>query len=82
MPDLRTALIQGYQRNIDRYCRLLATQLTPLEREYIHKQIAQQRTELERLMQLSRSVESDHASADTVIAANALKGGEGSRSQA
>ena len=35
--------------NIERYCRLLATELTDLERQYLHKRIAEQYAQLERL---------------------------------
>lgn len=42
MTDFRTAKILGHQRNIKRYARLLATELTELERQYLHKRIAEQ----------------------------------------
>ena len=48
MRDLRAAKILSYERNIQRYCRLLATELTELERQYLHKRIAEERAELER----------------------------------
>jgi 5-bromo-4-chloroindolyl phosphate hydrolysis protein len=48
MNDLRTAKIRSHRRNIQRYARLLATTLSDLEREYLHKQIAHAHTELER----------------------------------
>jgi hypothetical protein len=48
MRDLRTAKILSHQRNIQRYSRLLATDLTELEREYLHKRIAEEQAELER----------------------------------
>ena len=48
MRDLRAAKILGHERNIQRYCRLLATELTELERQYLHKRIADERAELER----------------------------------
>jgi hypothetical protein len=44
-----TAKILTHQRNIQRYGRLLATQLTELERQYLHKRIAEEQAELERL---------------------------------
>jgi hypothetical protein len=34
MTDPRTARMRSHQENIERYCRLLATQLTPYEREW------------------------------------------------
>jgi hypothetical protein len=48
MIDLRTAKILGHRRNIQRYARLLATDLTDLERQYLHKRIAEEQAELER----------------------------------
>ena len=66
MRDLRAAKILGHERNIQRYCRLLATEITELEREYLHKQIAEERAELERW---SRQDQSEDAS--NVIAAQA-----------
>jgi len=41
--------ILHHKRNITRYCRMLTTPLTNIEREYIHKRIVQERIELERL---------------------------------
>ena len=66
MRDLRAAKILGHERNIQRYCRLLATELTELERQYLHKRIAEERAELERW---SRQDQSEDAS--NVIAAQA-----------
>jgi hypothetical protein len=34
--DLHTAQLRSHRGNIERYCRLLATELTELEREYLH----------------------------------------------
>ena len=48
MRDLRTAKILSRERNIQRYSRLLATELTELERQYLHKRIAEEHAELER----------------------------------
>jgi hypothetical protein len=47
--EARHALIEAHQRNLDRYCRLRATQLTDLERQYIHRRIVKERTALEKL---------------------------------
>jgi hypothetical protein len=47
--DLHTAQLRSHWRNIERYCRLLATELTDLEREYLHKRIAEEHAQLERL---------------------------------
>ena len=49
MIDFHTAKMRGHRRNIERYCRLLATELTDLERQYLHKRIAEEHAELERL---------------------------------
>jgi hypothetical protein len=49
MMDDRTNRIRNHRRNIQRYGRLLATQLTDLERQYLHKRIAEEQAELERL---------------------------------
>lgn len=49
MTDFHTAKMRGHRRNIERYCRLLATELTDLERQYLHKRIAEEHAQLERL---------------------------------
>jgi hypothetical protein len=49
MIDVRIARILSHRRNIQRYARLLATELTELERQYLHKRIAEEHGELERL---------------------------------
>jgi hypothetical protein len=41
--------VRGHRRNIERYCRLLATELTDLERQYLHKRIAEEYFQLQRL---------------------------------
>ena len=48
MTDLRSAKILSHRRNIQRYARLLATELTDVERQYLHKRIAEEQAELER----------------------------------
>jgi hypothetical protein len=40
--------VRGHRRNIERYCRLLATELTDLERQYLHKRIAEEYFQLQR----------------------------------
>jgi hypothetical protein len=55
MIDFNTAQVRGHRRNIERYCRLLATELTDLEREYLHKRIAEEHTQLEQLEKTSIS---------------------------
>jgi hypothetical protein len=49
MIDFHTAKMRGHRRNIERHCRLLATELTELERQYLHKRIAEEHAQLERL---------------------------------
>jgi hypothetical protein len=49
MTDLRAAQVRGHRQNIERYCRLLATELTDLERQYLHKRIAEEYAQLQRL---------------------------------
>jgi hypothetical protein len=41
--------VRGHRRNIERYCRLLATEFTDLERQYLHKRIAEEHAQLEQL---------------------------------
>ena len=49
MIDFHAALVRSHRRHIERYCRLLATELTELERQYLHKRIAEEYAQLERL---------------------------------
>jgi hypothetical protein len=49
MIDFRTAKMLAHRRNIERYCRLLTTEFTDVERQYLHKRIAAEHTQLERL---------------------------------
>jgi hypothetical protein len=49
MIDLKIAQVRWHRQNIERYCRLLAIELTDLERQYLHKRIAEEHAELERL---------------------------------
>lgn len=59
--DARNVLIRAHQNNINRYCRLLATHLTDHERQYVHRRIAEERFELERLLKSrpSQAAEAD-----------------------
>jgi hypothetical protein len=59
MIDFNTARVRGH-RHIERYCRLLATELTDLERQYLHKRIAEEHAQLE---QLKRAASRGNASA-------------------
>ena len=43
------AQVRRHRQNLERYCRLLATELTDLERQYLHKRIAEEHAQLERL---------------------------------
>ena len=70
-----SARIRAHKANIDRYYRLLATQLTDHERRYIHNRIAQEQASLNRLV----ATQAQHhgptrADPDTVIAASAVPG--------
>jgi hypothetical protein len=47
--DFHTTQARGHRQNTERYCRLLATELTELERQYLHKRIAEEYAQLERL---------------------------------
>jgi bacterioferritin (cytochrome b1) len=67
MIDFRTAKMRRHRRNIERYCRLLATELTDLERQYLHKRIAEEHAQLERLEKSEAEQQ-----ADVVVAAEAL----------
>ena len=47
--------ILDHQRNIQHYCRLLAADLTDLERQYLHKRIAEEHEAMDRLsMQMNQ----------------------------
>jgi 5-bromo-4-chloroindolyl phosphate hydrolysis protein len=49
MIDFGTAKILSHRRNIQRCVGLLAMELTKRERQYLHKRIAEERAQLERL---------------------------------
>ena len=49
MIDFNTAQVRSHRRNIEQYCRLLATELTDLERQYLHKRIAEEHAQLEQI---------------------------------
>jgi 5-bromo-4-chloroindolyl phosphate hydrolysis protein len=49
MIDFKAAQVRRHRQNIQRYCRLLATELTDLERQYLHKRIAEEHAQLEQL---------------------------------
>ena len=47
--DVTTIQIVAHRQNIDRYKALLRTELTPLERDFIRRRIAEEEAELRRL---------------------------------
>jgi predicted Ser/Thr protein kinase len=49
MIDFRRAKILSHQKNIQRCTALLDTKLNELERRYLHKRIAEEQVELQRL---------------------------------
>jgi hypothetical protein len=63
MIDFYDAQVQNHRRNLERYCRLLATELTDLEREYLHKRIAEEHAQLKRMESRQRKPEAVPAEA-------------------
>jgi hypothetical protein len=61
MIDFGTAKILSHRRNIQRCVRLLATEPTEVERQYLQKRIAEERAELERLEGTQRDGQFDYA---------------------
>jgi hypothetical protein len=49
MPEFEKAMIRALEKNIQRYDRLLHTKLTALERRYVKRRLAEDRSELRRL---------------------------------
>ena len=49
MVDPRAARICAHKQNLDRYCRLLTGHLTDIERQFVHKRIADEGFQLKRL---------------------------------
>jgi hypothetical protein len=68
--DRTLRLISGHRANLDRYARLLAGNLTELERQYIHRRIAEEHRTITKLeaQRLATRVAAA-ADADTLIAA-------------
>ena len=52
--EARNALVRAHQNNINRYCRLLGTDLTELERDYVRKRVIEETHELEKLLKPPR----------------------------
>jgi hypothetical protein len=46
----QAARIRSRKNDLDRHCRLLATELTEIERQLLHKQIAKKQLELDQLI--------------------------------
>jgi hypothetical protein len=61
--DYRTAKMRTHRLNIQRYGRLLATELTDLERQYLHRRIAEEQAALDRLAQAEYSGQRDRRDA-------------------
>lgn len=73
MNKLHLARIRAHQANLDRYCRILATHLTELERNFLHRRITEEHAALSRLeAEAFASANSEEAHPDTVVAASAL----------
>jgi hypothetical protein len=49
MTEVKAALTSAHRANLRRYCRLLATNLTDLERDFVHRRIAETRRLLDQL---------------------------------
>ncbi len=61
---------RGHRADLDRYARLLATNLSELERQYIHRRVAEEHAALSRLeAQQSFTRVSASADAATLVAA-------------
>jgi bacterioferritin (cytochrome b1) len=59
MIDFHTVKMRGHRQNIERYCRLLATELTDLERQYLHKRIAEEHAQLELLERMKEKQQAE-----------------------
>jgi hypothetical protein len=63
MTDARLARIAAHEANLKRYARLLTTELTDVERAFIHKRIAEEHLTLERLYSLPEEMAAPHLAA-------------------
>jgi hypothetical protein len=70
MTILQDALIKSHRKNIERYSRLLATNLAAHERSYIHRRILQEQAELDRL--ITQSFHAARATSDAAPSAAAI----------
>ena len=68
--DYLNAKFLSHRANLQRYATLLATQLTELEREYLHKRIEEERAEVASL-EFARAAEAAQAK-ETVTVPNPL----------
>ena len=68
--DYLNAKILSHRANLQRYATLLATQLTELEREYLHKRIEEERAEVASL-EFARAAEAAQTK-ETVTVPNPL----------
>ena len=68
--DYLNAKILSHRANLQRYATLLATQLTELEREYLHQRIEEERAEVASL-EFARAAEAAQAK-ETVTVPNPL----------
>jgi hypothetical protein len=55
----RNAAWQAHQENIDRYYRLLKTQLTDIERDFIERRICEEKDTLRQLIEKAAPASSD-----------------------
>ena len=70
--DYLNAKILSHRANLQRYARLLATQLTELEREYLHKRIAEEHAEVARVELLREAKAAKPKREEVLIAPNPL----------
>jgi hypothetical protein len=70
MTGMGAALMMAHRDNLRRYCQLLATDLTDVERDLIHRRIAETRLDLDRL-ERERARDADTSSDQSVSAAPA-----------
>ena len=69
---IKIAKILSHRANLQRYARLLATQLTELEREYLHKRIAEEHAEVARVELLREAKATKPKGKEVLIARNPL----------
>jgi hypothetical protein len=79
MTDSMTAKMLFHSRNIQRYRRMLATEMTDLERQYIHKRIADEQAQLGRFAE-QHSTPSPGADACMILGASRLPSGQAAQS--